>query len=536
MKFNLKPRIDGEVGMTKVTFGLQNLSQPDTFLILSASLMTLVFSFLPNQFLVESFVIDDALYYPRVILNLVAGYGVTYDQHTITNGFHPLWGVLLIPLAWLAGQDKALMLKLCFIFSGALLVLSIFYLRRLGKLWQWSAWAITASVLLLFFSRFDLWMSLMESVASLFVLILSLFCMERWCFLGARQISKNMIFGFLMACIFLVRLDQVFIVIAFFGVDLWIRLAQRQRTYEVFKAVSIQAFFTFLLVGPYLLANYFYFGSLVPVSGLKKHQGMSGIQFVDGFLFPFRVISEKTHLHLGIIWVASLIIATLALKLCVSKRKTIFRMENGVILGFLTGVLARWIYLRIFMRESVDVSWYWVPEYLAASLCIGFGITYMSGRVWRWRPHWVLNTVLAGALFLSGMGFVLREAYSEAPSRAALFEMASWAKGNISSKTLCGMYDSGIFSYFSELNTIALNGLIGDRQLMLEASERRYGDTIRRYQLECLVQHFSADELARVEPASILHISPIPWKNGEKLGSLVLLDPTRDPRFGVSLR
>ena len=42
---------------------------------------------------------DDAYYYFQIARNLADGGGVSFDGETPTNGFHPLWLVLLTPLA-----------------------------------------------------------------------------------------------------------------------------------------------------------------------------------------------------------------------------------------------------------------------------------------------------------------------------------------------------------------------------------------------------------------------------------------------------
>jgi hypothetical protein len=47
---------------------------------------------------------DDAYYYFQIARNLVDGGGVSFDGETPTNGFHPLWLVLLTPIA-AAGGD-----------------------------------------------------------------------------------------------------------------------------------------------------------------------------------------------------------------------------------------------------------------------------------------------------------------------------------------------------------------------------------------------------------------------------------------------
>ena len=78
-----------------------------------------VLPILPLSYLVTSFVIDDALYYPKIAANVTSGAGVSYDGFTQTNGVHPLWEILWIPLAGLAQQNSDLLLRLGFIMSAA---------------------------------------------------------------------------------------------------------------------------------------------------------------------------------------------------------------------------------------------------------------------------------------------------------------------------------------------------------------------------------------------------------------------------------
>src|SRR5262245_14684387 len=48
---------------------------------------------------------DDAFYYFKIAGNLASGRGLTFDGHTATTGFHPLFLLLLTPIAWLTQPD-----------------------------------------------------------------------------------------------------------------------------------------------------------------------------------------------------------------------------------------------------------------------------------------------------------------------------------------------------------------------------------------------------------------------------------------------
>ncbi|MEM7354887.1 MAG: hypothetical protein AAF657_29025, partial [Acidobacteriota bacterium] len=53
---------------------------------------------------------DDAFYYLRIAQHVANGSGSTFDGQNPTNGYHPLWLLCLIPLAWLLPDPECLLL------------------------------------------------------------------------------------------------------------------------------------------------------------------------------------------------------------------------------------------------------------------------------------------------------------------------------------------------------------------------------------------------------------------------------------------
>jgi len=56
--------------------------------------------------------VDDSFYYLQVARNLAAGHGPTFDQVSLTNGFHPLWMALLVPIVRLGGPSTGTVMRL----------------------------------------------------------------------------------------------------------------------------------------------------------------------------------------------------------------------------------------------------------------------------------------------------------------------------------------------------------------------------------------------------------------------------------------
>ncbi|MFH1841774.1 MAG: hypothetical protein ABIF77_01070 [bacterium] len=67
----------------------------------TATKLLLIWRGLPET----SLIADDAYYYFTIARNLAEGLGPTFDGLASSNGFHPLWQFLLVPLFRFGGDD-----------------------------------------------------------------------------------------------------------------------------------------------------------------------------------------------------------------------------------------------------------------------------------------------------------------------------------------------------------------------------------------------------------------------------------------------
>lgn len=484
-------------------------------MVIYVLILTGVLCCLPLMWLTPSFVIDDALYYLRVPQNVVAGYGVTYDRQGYTNGFHPLWAALVLPLAMVAGEEHLLLLRMGFLACGVFVALGVLSLYGLSRRLHWSSAGAVVAVAVLSFPRMDLWLSLMESGPSMGILLLTLYLCHRHELLTTEGFGLNLLFGLLMALVFLVRLDQVFIVVMMFVGSLYMRVRMGQSLRKLVRSILAGGLLTTLLVLPYLATNLYYFGNVVPVSGLKKHVlADSVIIFMNAAIYPLQAVSNKVELP-G--WVmAVLLLAAFAVGLFVvesmrARGKDVPRIcAGGVIPFFALGVIARFVYLRIFVsHESARVPWYWVPEYVLFSIITGYFVACAVRRFpkqWRSSRAWG-NAGYAATLGIAAVGtlYVFVDAARLHKDNTTNLVNALWAKEHIPSDRLYAMYDSGIFSFFSQFNTVPLNGLISDVQTMLESKDRRYNDIMKRFNVDYLVVNLDDEQVAEIPSGGVLH-------------------------------
>jgi len=74
---------------------------------------------------------DDAFYYFKIAANIASGRGSTFDGINPTNGYHPLWMLVCIPVFSLSGISKILALRILAVVSIALNACTCILLFRL---------------------------------------------------------------------------------------------------------------------------------------------------------------------------------------------------------------------------------------------------------------------------------------------------------------------------------------------------------------------------------------------------------------------
>lgn len=89
-------------------------------IILAAILPHLYAAFSPPASLMNWYRTDDAYYYFIVARNVAAGHGFTFDLINRTNGFHPLWLFVNVPIFALSSADRILPLRIILMVLAAL--------------------------------------------------------------------------------------------------------------------------------------------------------------------------------------------------------------------------------------------------------------------------------------------------------------------------------------------------------------------------------------------------------------------------------
>ncbi len=440
-----------------------------------------------------AFVIDDGLYYLEGPRNIAAGNGATYDNRTFTNGFHPLWGGVGVVMAWLTGGGTEALLRTAFVIQAILLIVGLLCLGRFAIDLGFAPLGTMVAILSLFLTRLDLYLSTMESALLTATILLLCAVSLRRDLLRSKKTSDNVLLGILLAAVFLSRLDTIFIVFAFLAVQAAVGIRGRAGLHTVIPAIRTGIVFT-MVTAPYLIVNQVYFGSIIPVSGVKK-TGVSPHLF-DNIYALFNNVFDTVANKLGITtWLVGLGVATVAVVVVLTCLRPSNRSalscagRGGVLAALAAGVIARGVYLLVFIEEYTRVPWYWVPEYVLAAVIAGIVVTSIIRRFRAdpiSRPK--VQFAVTAVLFVVGCVYLLKDASANQHSQLTAYRTAIWVRDNIPEDKLLAMHDSGILAYFSERDVIPLNGLITDRPTMEKLRRGQYLEVLDQFSVDYYVR------------------------------------------------
>lgn len=445
---------------------------------------------------------DDGLYYPRLAQNIASRGICTYDGTTVTNGFHPLWLLTLLPVYALI-HDPWLALRGVYAVILAAQLGSLGLLFLIARRIQMTAAGLTVAVFILFLNirSFTVFFSFLESPLSLLALLSYLaFCLAA----GDRRFKNPrhaFAAGLLTGICFLARLDSFLLPGAYGFVWLALLFRQRGQWKEFFYSAVAAAAGCLLAVLPYLIWNWTVFRHLQTVSAWQKISSFSPAaswKLISGWC-AHQFIPRVQHI-LGLEYVPdSLLLGTLLLGGLLGtvylltgarRQRLIEKLSFSPEFLLFAGLHAVFIILAA-PHEAAASAWYWVPEITLVALMAGAALPECR---WRETPIMaLLAALLVGAQLWMYPSLVQRKTMSWAK-----LEVARFLQENIPPSARGAMFDSGLVSYFSQRDFTGLNGLIGDFEHATLMRERKYAAALERNGVDYLVLDTPVDLLAEL--------------------------------------
>ncbi|MBL8062374.1 MAG: hypothetical protein JNK32_05100 [Anaerolineales bacterium] len=164
------------------------------------------------------FVRDDAYYYFKVAQNIALGNGSTFDGINMSNGYHPLWMLICIPIFALASSDLILPLRVLLVVIAGIHATTSVMLYRLVK----NNLSHTAAILASVFWSFNLYIHAtvyemgLETPIAVFSVVLLLYSIAQFerSWRGKHLPVKQFAWlGLLAAIAMFSRLDLVFLAV-----------------------------------------------------------------------------------------------------------------------------------------------------------------------------------------------------------------------------------------------------------------------------------------------------------------------------------
>ncbi len=439
------------------------------------------------RFLIRSRVfIDDAFYYYQVAFNVWHGRGMTFDGINLSNGFQPLW--LLIILALTPLTDKTGMLPLVLVVQALFLTGGLCFLgftmlaRRSGPL---------ATILI--FLCLGLFSNFIRTCFLGLETSLYVFCWGISLLMLSKAENKNFrqedlfAVGLSAAVLNLARTDSL-VFSVFVGGYIVLRCGVR-------SALSY-ALPLLLIVGSYLASNLIIFGNLMPISGAAKQAYSfstlanvsastgqpSWLLLLQNLLWP---LAEAAYYPI----LAAVALNVVLLAYCVIRRE----ITVGLFASF---VVAKYLVYSCLYFRHATYAWYYAPDYIGGALlailfwrdadnffrrrfrlAIYAPLVALAAGFVIWLAHWQYKQESEHWTYARNIQSVETFPTSEVD----LFYLAAieFQRQPELSPLIFGMHNSGIFGYFSGLSVVNFDGLINGQKRLDYI--RRYGYDFAQY-------------------------------------------------------
>ena len=427
---------------------------------------------------------DDAFYYLGVARSLAEGHGSTFAGSIMTNGYHPLWLALLVPVTWLV-QDAELVVLAVVLVHGVLWAASVRETFRIGRAvgsWHGAAAAVAAYATLAVMTG-HLAFNGMESAL---VLYLFLVLMRMGVTNGPERSTRvDLRMGILLALICLTRLDAVFGAIP---VALVLLLDARPSGRALVRRAVALGAPTAVALAAYVAMNEIVFGTATPVSGQTKALGAPGdnIQQLWGFLKLGQL--EGRRLWLG---AAGLVIVGLALVTMRWRASRPLSRLMAMTLALVVGQAVLVAYLVTSTSFVFPFSWY---HYQLALFALGGTVVLGSWSVERFGSPARLACLGVAALVVVAAVAEAVVRFNE-PKRSAVFAAADFVDAEVPDDAMLAMGDrAGYFGYLAERPLLHLEGLVADADFLHQVED---GEALARMNDEDVTYYITNAGLGR---------------------------------------
>ena len=428
---------------------------------------------------------DDSFYYFQIAYNLAQGKFSTFDGGiTQTNGYQPVWLLLITPFYWLFDKETALFgikaLEIMLVAGGAALIAVAARVARL-------AWPLLFAALPMLYgdTKHLLWG--MEAAAAMFALALLILAV--CLYMRAPERWKWHVAAVAFALPW-VRIEYIALSLAATAALCAIEWSRQERRAPRLSALANIRHAYIPLIGAiagilvYFGYNGLVFGGVLPVSGAAKLALSQtrwtlegGYSFIENFREMIRLEAFDYELLIAFeICAYLLLVWRLALR---SNDR-----RDWLLLAFLVGMFGLAIeHIAKFAQTVLTVHpyygyvpWYFVPAYLMTALIIPIRLYVAILLIRRFiapRRRIAANALAVGVVVIGAAILIGRAGFAEpfrwvdqrSVSTRIDWFLVSYMGAQAINRALpegsvIGGWDSGILGYFSRFPVVNMDGLV----------------------------------------------------------------------------
>ena len=420
----------------------------------------------------EAFMTEDGYLMLTIARNMAIGLGMSVSEGTIaSNGVQPLATFIFTVPYLIFDGDKVLGVAGVQVISAVIAIIGIFTVhafmrmalspQKLGPLWPWLLTAIWfASPILLMHTMNGLETGLYSVMLTLTLVVFAKVLVRP----DVDSLRWPLLLGLVCGVTFLARNDAVFLLFAIFGVWFFYELlALRRGVAGALRVIIPSGILIIVISAPWMIHNYIYFGSIVPVSGTA--QALSGglgrnADLLPAILFEYALpmlpvpASLQTVFAVQVGALATVIVVVTVFMVQTWRRRGTVRY---VLLAYLIYAVVMSVYYGLYFGAGWFLSRYLSP--LAPFLMLAtFSVLFSVFKVLMkerhtYAMHWlgVLGLILCFAL----LGRFLIPGVKD----QGHFQVVNWVTENVSETTWVGAVQTGTVGYWHD-RTINLDGKV----------------------------------------------------------------------------
>ena len=455
---------------------------------------------------------DDSFYYFQIAYNLAQGKFSTFDGGiTQTNGYQPVWLLLITPFYWLFDKETALFgikaFEIMLVAGGVAVVVAAAWLSRL-------AWPLLFAALPMLYRYPHQLLGGLETAIAMFTLSLLIIAV---CLYMRDPPRWKWHLAALAFALPWVRIEYIAISLAVTAALCAIEWSrQERRSLRLSASANIRHAYIPLIgaiagMPVYFFYNGLAFGGILPVSAAVKlawsqtrwareggYDFLENIRYMiwlDGAFDYELLIALEICAYLLLVW-------RLALRSNDRRDWLLVAFLLGVF-GLAAGHLAKFAQAVLTVHPGVgNQPWYFVPAYLMTAIIIPVRLYIAILLIRRFiapRRRIAANALAVGVVIIGAAVLLARAGFAEPfrwvdqKSRSTAIHWATTAYMNVHfmnralpEGSVIGSWDAGVIGYFSRFPVVNLDGFVNSyahfRAGAFQHSEglnfyRRYGVT-----------------------------------------------------------